>query len=304
MQILVISNRAVFFLDIFRIGQKLAPEFLVEHKSLEEWERTDLASVQNGTWLILDAEVASSLDLLDAQPSSSDKPYAIMKCVKNDSGLRVSEWESLSRDILTLRIRGIGMMIQPEQQIRETVVLESEYLRGTEFVIPTQTRFIPVIRNRLLQSIPDFEIASDSASNHFCMALEEALANAFYHGNLELCSSLKEDGSSRFLEMAAEREDRDPWKSRVVTIHELAGRPGLWLTITDQGRGFDVEAAFERANDPEQILASGRGLMMMQAFSDELFFNKPGNQVTMVLYSRAANRTEPIQQSAIYKPCS
>ena len=67
---------------------------------------------------------------------------------------------------------------------------------------------------------------------------------------------------------------------------EMAARFGLWITIQDDGRGFDVRAALERCEDPEALLASGRGLMLMQAFADEMFFNNTGNQVTLVLYSR------------------
>ena len=32
------------------------------------------------------------------------------------------------------------------------------------------------------------------------------------------------------------------------------------------------------------ILASGRGLVMMKAFTDELIFNSNGNEVTLVIY--------------------
>ena len=46
----------------------------------------------------------------------------------------------------------------------------------------------------------------------------------------------------------------------------------------------------DRCNDPEALLASGRGLLLMRGFSDELFFNPPGNEVTLVLYSESQDR--------------
>lgn len=79
----------------------------------------------------------------------------------------------------------------------------------------------------------------------FAWRLEEALNNAFYHGNLEISSELKEDGTSRFLDLAREREQLEPWKSRHVQVTELVGLFGLWISISDEGNGFNVEAAFE-----------------------------------------------------------
>ena len=43
----------------------------------------------------------------------------------------------------------------------------------------------------------------------------------------------------------------------------------------------------DRCNDPESMFASGRGLMLMRAFADEMFFNRDGNEVTLVLYADA-----------------
>ena len=68
-----------------------------------------------------------------------------------------------------------------------------------------------------------------------------------------------------------------------------------WLTIEDAGKGFDVRAALERCNDPELMLASGRGLMLMRAFADEMFFNSTGNEVTLVLYTDGCVRS-PLDQ--------
>ncbi|MFN9039065.1 MAG: hypothetical protein ACK5YO_22395, partial [Planctomyces sp.] len=59
--------------------------------------------------------------------------------------------------------------------------------------------------------------------------------------------------------------------------------------------GFNVDAAFERCNYPVLMLAIGRGLMIMRAFTDELFFSARGNEVTMVLYSDDARKELPLQ---------
>lgn len=177
----------------------------------------------------------------------------------------------------------------------EQVLLQSPHLRLTRFKIPTCRALISPLRERLLSSIRDFHVAGSARENHFCMALEEALNNAFYHGNLEISSELKEDGTSAFIDLARERELLEPWRSRHVYVTELVGLFGLWISIEDNGNGFNVEAAFERCNDPELMLSSGRGLMLMRGFSDELFFNSRGNEVTLVLYPEDQDKNLPLQ---------
>ena len=59
----------------------------------------------------------------------------------------------------------------------------------------------------------------------------------------------------------------------------------LWLTISDEGAGFDVQSVLNLEISPELMLASGLGLVMMKAFSDNLLFNAKGNEVTLVFYS-------------------
>lgn len=182
-----------------------------------------------------------------------------------------------------------------ETEWQESVLVESAHLRLTRIIAPTRRALISPLRERLLQAIRDFQIAGTSRENHFCMALEEALNNAFYHGNLEISSELKEDGTSAFLDLAREREQLEPWRSRHVVVTELVGLFGLWISIEDEGRGFNVEAAFERCNDPELMLSSGRGLLLMRGFSDELFFNARGNEVTLVIYPEDSSRNLPLQ---------
>lgn len=177
---------------------------------------------------------------------------------------------------------------------QEDIAVQNAHLRLTRFVVPTRRALISPLRERLLSSIREFDVVNASRENHFCMALEEALNNAFYHGNLEISSELKEDGTSAFLELAREREQLEPWSSRHVYITELVGLFGFWISIRDEGPGFNVQAAFERCNDPELMLASGRGLLLMRGFSDELFFSSKGNEVTLVLYSQNAQRELPI----------
>ena len=180
----------------------------------------------------------------------------------------------------------------------EEIVVQSRHVRLAQLRSPMCCRLIPKLRDRLMHSLAEYQVVEGKREIQFCMALEEALNNAFYHGNLELSSKLKEDGSSRFIELAAEREVLSPWRERSVQVTELVSAFGLWLTIQDSGNGFDVQAVVDRCNDPETMFASGRGLMLMRAFADELFFNREGNEVTLVLYADGEDRELPLGTSS------
>lgn len=177
----------------------------------------------------------------------------------------------------------------------ESEVLTSRHLRVSQLTVPTRRALISPLRERLLNAVSEFEIVDEGRQNHFCMALEEALNNAFYHGNLEISSELKEGGSSAFLDLARERETQEPWRSRLIRVTEIVGLFGLWICICDEGSGFDVKAAMERCNNPELMLASGRGLLLMKGFTDELIFNGSGNEVTLVLYRSDEDREKALQ---------
>ena len=175
----------------------------------------------------------------------------------------------------------------------EERLVDTAELRLATIVARTQPACIGVLRDRLTSAIGEFGITLSTGSPQVFMAVEEALANAFYHGNLELDSALKEDGSTRFAELARTRCQQSPWKDREIRITELATPYGLWITISDEGQGFNVESAMKRAEDPLSDMASGRGLVMMKAFTDELVFSPSGNEVTLVVYS---NRNSDIKE--------
>jgi anti-sigma regulatory factor (Ser/Thr protein kinase) len=52
--------------------------------------------------------------------------------------------------------------------------------------------------------------------------------------------------------------------------------------IADEGPGFDVTAVPD-PTDPENLLKpSGRGLLLIRSFMDEVYHNARGNSITMV----------------------
>ena len=125
------------------------------------------------------------------------------------------------------------------------------------------------------------------------LGLYEAVANAVYHGNLELDSSIKEkdNGFENYEAMANARINQDKYKDRNVNITlELSG--GLIkFVVTDDGDGFDWRKI--PAPDSDDLLAlSGRGILLMNFYYDTVEWNDKGNRITLTYMPNSPRRKQ------------
>ncbi|HEY0980566.1 response regulator [Schlesneria sp.] len=119
-------------------------------------------------------------------------------------------------------------------------------------------------------------------------ALEEALLNAMYHGNLEVSSELKEQDHQAFYALAEERRNSAPWIDRKIFIRTILNPDEATFVIRDDGSGFDPNSLPD-PTDPENLIRPfGRGVMLMRAFMDDVTYNATGNEVTL---KRKRNRS-------------
>lgn len=115
------------------------------------------------------------------------------------------------------------------------------------------------------------------------VALHESLTNAMLHGNLELDSALREDGSDTFFQMAEERRKQSPFRHRRVYLTASESPTHACYVVRDEGPGFDVESCRHDPTDVSQLTKpSGRGLFLIHAFMDEVKYNSKGNEITMI----------------------
>jgi len=89
------------------------------------------------------------------------------------------------------------------------------------------------------------------------LAVEEALNNAIKHGN---------------------RFD----SSKTISLTFRVGPAETAVTITDQGSGFNPGVVPDPTKEENLQKPTGRGIMLMRAYMDEVRFNEKGNQVHMV----------------------
>ncbi len=129
------------------------------------------------------------------------------------------------------------------------------------------------------------------------LALNEALTNSIIHGNLGISSRLKEESDRAFAQAVAARCSDPAYALRPVDIHvSYDGRQLRWV-FSDQGDGFDVESVLGRLDAGEMgpLRPSGRGMMMIRAFIDELRYEDRGRRAVLVLHRAAGEekRSEP-----------
>jgi anti-sigma regulatory factor (Ser/Thr protein kinase) len=125
----------------------------------------------------------------------------------------------------------------------------------------------------------------DSRTAKLTIALHEALSNAIIHGNYGLSSELRERDDNSFAQALAERMADPALAAREVEVLiDYDGTRCSWR-ITDEGHGFDVDRAMARAaaDEPDTTLASGRGILMMRAFMDEVRYELGGRRLILTL---------------------
>src|SRR5581483_4036213 len=94
------------------------------------------------------------------------------------------------------------------------------------------------------------------------VALHEALANALYHGNLEVSSELRQSDDERpFYELAERRCHLAPYRDRCIHVESRVERSRATFRVRDEGPGFDASKAAAPADDG--MLIGGRGLLLM-----------------------------------------
>ena len=155
----------------------------------------------------------------------------------------------------------------------------------THLLIPSLPNWIEPTVDYLRQRAVVGGACQETRSGKLMVALHEAITNAIVHGNLEVSSELKEQGSDAFAEALAHRAaDRTLSSRKVDIVVDFDGEICRWI-ITDEGRGFDVERVLARclSDDPEILLASGRGILMMKSFLDDVRFTLGGRQVILSL---------------------
>ncbi len=113
------------------------------------------------------------------------------------------------------------------------------------------------------------------------VALEEAMLNGIYHGNLEVGSACR-NPAGEFERLVAKRRQQSPYRERRLHVYTRLSPTGAVFVVRDEGPGFNCHALPDPTDPANLENSGGRGLLLIRTFMDEVIYNDSGNQITMI----------------------
>jgi anti-sigma regulatory factor (Ser/Thr protein kinase) len=163
----------------------------------------------------------------------------------------------------------------PEPLPGDGVAIESS------LVLENDVALIPPLLARLHETADRLGLFDARTADRVAVALTEALVNGIQHGNLELDSRLRREDEATYDRMAEFRRRRPPYRDRRLHVRARLSLAEAVYVIRDEGPGFDP-ATLPEPTDPSHLeRTTGRGLLLIRAYMDEVAFNGAGNQVTL-----------------------
>ena len=165
-------------------------------------------------------------------------------------------------------------------------VLAGMTRRSSQFVLENDPSLVPPLVSLFREDLIEVGLCDLTGATRAGIALEEALLNAIYHGNLELSSDLRQDGGDAYQRLAERRRDEEPYRPRRVRVHVRIDGEQARFVIRDEGPGFDV-SNLPDPTDPDNVLRlSGRGVLLIRMFMDEVAYNDRGNEITLAAWKK------------------
>lgn len=176
-------------------------------------------------------------------------------------------------------------------QVRSTSLGEKAQSQLMHYMTETKTSFVlhndlSLIRytvDQCLTMLRCMPLGDETERLRVGIALEEALENACFHGNLEVTTEAGLD-LRRYAEVAATRVTQPPYRDRCIHVSIEISRSEARFVIRDEGPGFDTTAALRAIESAAEALP-GKGITLMRSIMDELHFSPTGDEVTLVKHA-------------------
>ncbi len=170
---------------------------------------------------------------------------------------------------------------------RQRILSTMEH-RESRFVIENDPNLISPLINLLQEDLGGMDVCNANARMRVGVALQEALTNAIFHGNLEVSSDLRQEDEKVYYGLAEERRFQSPFRDRKVYVHARFERDEATYIIRDEGPGFDT-SSLDRPIELEDLMrVGGRGMLLIRTFMDQVSHNSTGNQITLIKRSQAS----------------
>lgn len=179
--------------------------------------------------------------------------------------------QNLERTLQQVHVTARDSQIQPEimHQIQST---------KTELILYNDRQLIRSTVGLLVNFLRCMPLGDETERMRTGIALEEAMLNAYYHGNFDV-AGVKGATPQTWDTIAAERSaDREYGLRRIHVLADISRERSIF-TIRDEGKGFDPTPFLEGRVKP--LNDRHRGIHLMSTIMDAITYNPTGTEVTM-----------------------
>lgn len=181
-----------------------------------------------------------------------------------------------------------NILLQILNRIKDQMLERSKFLDifslskiDLEIIIPSQMSQISNLILLLKRMIQPYCQIYKLNVQQLLTGYSEAVTNALIHGNLEVSSTLKEQSWEEFDALVKLRSTQSPYQDRKIKVDLTINNQHIALTVKDEGGGFNHQY-FKKQNESLALIASGRGLFLIQLFMDQVSWDDEGNSIMMV----------------------
>ena len=197
--------------------------------------------------------------------------------------------KSKLNDVLVEAIQQVLQMIESDRSYQRLIdgLQETAY----QFCIESDPALIAPLVNLFKQMAYAMKICSSTERHRLGVALDEALLNAMYHGNLELPRIHLQETRTQLragkpVSLIQQRLSEPPFKDRMIHVKAKLTREHAIFVVRDEGIGFKCQSIPDAGDAKTLKDGGGRGLVLIKNFMDDVKFNDTGNEIRMKLEAK------------------
>lgn len=269
----LLSNQTDWHIDVRNDGQQ-ALAYVAEHQP--DLVLSDM-KMPNLDGLSLVGELRSKHPLIPVILITSFGSEELAMEALKEGAASYCPKTRMSRDLIAIARKILAVSLKRRR-------IEQVLSRVTEstisFTLENDSSLIPP----MIEHLQSHMVAWDETDRlRVGVALDESLLNAMHHGNLEIDSTLRDQGDgSGYQKAIAQRNQESPFRDRKVKLDAKISSDEIKLSIADEGPGFLPETVPDPTSSEKLHKPSGRGLLLIRTFMSEVKHNETGNAITMI----------------------
>ncbi|MBV9561017.1 MAG: ATP-binding protein [Bradyrhizobium sp.] len=163
------------------------------------------------------------------------------------------------------------------------VIIEQRAPGQLTLIVTTRSAYRHSIVKAFIAAIERRTAFSEDLRDRIYSSAQEALMNAVFHGNLRIDPNLRDSlegllAAQEAIEAKLTSPEVARAKIRVVAIWNATT---LNVVVQDSGKGYDAAVPSNRKSRQPGDHASGRGLDILEAFSDKVTVSNGGTTVSL-----------------------